>query len=484
MTNLAPRVPAFLRLASRLPWGAGQIAVANGLSSASIFVASIVVVGLGGATELGKYGLIIAVGSVVGGIVDLGTDRVLTQRVAEPSPGWTAAWQALIWLKGGGLALAFLVAIAYFVIRGDSFEVLLVLYGIAVSAWLTLQGLASALRRITLYAVLRIGSRTGGVVTLAAIATLGYRTHPAASAVLSLGVWDFATACLLVLVGVRPGLAQLPSAPASRSASWVAFRQALPLGVSSLATWLYVKLDTILLGLISDLPTVGAYTAAVRLAELLGGLSTALNAVLLPAFSRLSATEPEDLPRARDAAITAVTLGIGLLCLGVFCFADALVAVVFKLSASVLLLRILVWGQVYAAAGVICAVVLQVRGRGRSIAEITVLTSIISIPLYVVLIKIGGAVGAAVATVASYALILPIGLWLRASRSTFVPLLRASIVLLPAIGAGLAVFLYSGGFRGGRLAHGLAAILAYSVIVALGSMLLARSRVPVLARPK
>jgi len=463
-----------LRLASRLSWGAGRVAVANGVSSVAIFAASIMVVRLGGAIELGRYGLIIALGSVVGGVVDLGTDRVLTQRVAETSSGWTAAWRAMIWLKGGGLGIAFLVGLLYFVVRGDSFEVLLVLYGIAISTWLTVQGLASALRRLGLYTVFRIVSRAGGFVTFAATATLGFRAHPAAFAVISFSVWDVASACLMWLAGLRSDVTRLPSAPASRSASWLAFRQALPLGVSTLATWLYVKLDTILLGLTSDLATLGAYTAAVRLAELLGGLSTALNAVLLPAFARLSATESENLHRARDAAIAGVTFSIGLLCLGVFCFADVLVVIAFKLPASALYLQILVWGQIYAAAGVICAVVLQVRGRGRSIAEITVLTSIISIPLYVVLIKIGGAVGAAVATVVSYALILPIGLRLRAARTTFVPLLRASIVLLPAIGAGLGGFLYVGGFTGDRIPHAVAAMVAYCVVAAIGGMLLVR----------
>jgi O-antigen/teichoic acid export membrane protein len=294
-------------------------------------------------------------------------------------------------------------------------------------------------------------------------------------AVISLGVWDIANACLLWLFGLRSDLARLPYAPASRSASWLAFRNALPLGISSLATWVYVKLDTILLGLTTDLATLGAYTAAVRLAELLGGLSTALNAVMLPAFARLSATHPENFRRARDAAITAVTFGIGLLCLGIFCFADMLVSVAFKLPSSSLYLQILVWGQIYAAAGVVCAVVLQVRGRGRSIAEITVLTSIISIPLYVVLIKIGGAVGAAVATVVSYALIIPIGLRLKASRTTFVPLLRASIVLLPAIAAGLGAFLYAGGFGGGRFGHAIIALLAYCVVAGAGSIILVRN---------
>jgi len=466
-----------LRLAGRLSWGAGQVAVANGVAAFVMFVASIIVVRLGGASELGRFGLIIALGSVVGGIVDLGTDRVLTQRVAEMSSGWTAAWRALIWLKGGGLSIAVLVALLYFGVRGDAFEALLVLYAIGTSVWLTLQGLASALHRLGRYTIFRIVSRVGGFVALAAAAAVGVRAHPAALAVTSLFVWDIATACLLWFA-LRAHLARLPSSPASRSASWLAFRQALPLGVSSLAVWLYVKLDTILLGLTTDLITLGAYTAAVRLAELLGGLSTALNAVLLPAFARLSVSEPENFRRARDATITTVVFGVGLLSLVVFCFADALLAVAFKLPASAPYLQILVWGQIYAVAGVICAVDLQVRGRGRSIAEITVLTSLISIPLYVVLIKIGGAVGAAVATLVSYALILPIGLGLRPSRTTFVPLLRASIVLMPAVAAGLGTFLYLGGFRGPRFAHALMAMLAYCVVVAIGGVLLVRSSGP------
>lgn len=464
-----------LRLGRRLSLGAGQVAVANGVSALVIFVASITVVRLGGAKELGRYGLIIALGSVVGGIVDLGTDRVLTQRVAERSSGWTAAWRALIWLKGGGLGIALLVALIYFLVRGDVFEALLVLYGIATSAWLTLQGLASALHRLGRYTIFKVASRVGGLGTLAVAATVGFSAHPAGLAVISLFVWDAGIGGLLWLVGLRSDLARLPATPATRSASWLAFRHALPLGISSLATWLYVKLDTILLGFTTDLATLGAYTAAVRLAELIGGLTTALNAVLLPAFAGLSVTEPENLRRARDAAITAVAFGVGLLCMVVFCFADVLLSVAFKLPASALYLRILVWGQIFAAAGVICAAVLQVRGQGRSIAEITVLTSILSIPLYVVLIKIGGAVGAAVATFVSYALILPIGLGLRPSRTTFVPLLRASVVLLPAIAAGLGAFVYAGGFSGGRVGHALIAVLAYCLVMAIGSLFLLRN---------
>ncbi|HEY9289373.1 MAG TPA: oligosaccharide flippase family protein [Candidatus Dormibacteraeota bacterium] len=453
-----------ISVALKLGWAASQIAVANGIASIALFLTSIVVSKLGGPSQLGEYGLIIAIGALLGGIVDLGSDRVLVQRVAETSVDWRSAWRAVLWLKGGGVTAAGLASLVYFFFSGNLLPLLAVFYALSVTAWLTIQGLASTIQRVRLYSVLRAAGRGAGVIALLVFAWLGYLSHPAALAAVLVSAADVVAGAAIWVVALQPYFRRLRLAPVNRASTLKAVRQSFPLGISSIATWIYVKIDTILLGLLTNLPTVGAYTAAVRLAELLGGLSTAIYTVLLPAFARSSTSDTDDLWRRRNLAVVAVMIAIGFLCLGVFCFANVILEVTFRIAASISYLQILAWGQIYAAAGVISYAILQVRRAQGTIAAISIATSLLSIPLYVALILIWGATGAAIGTVVSYALIVPAGLMLTASRSVFRIVLRASFVVVPSALAGIGIFEVLGGTRAAHLLHALLALSGYCLI--------------------
>jgi O-antigen/teichoic acid export membrane protein len=442
-------VRGLLPVAIRLSAGATLFGLASGVASATLFGLSLLVSWRAGVVDLGRFGLAVAIGSVVGGIIDLGTDRMVTQRIAEKAPSWPAAWRALLMLKVGFFGAATLLAALFWIASSNSLPFLILCYAAATSAWLTVQALASGLSRLGWLAAARVISRVGGFVTFGAfLLSQPHQESASAYALAFVAIWDLGGVVALWFGSMKPGLTRIPGIAADLSGTKRALQEALPLGVSAVATWLYVKLDTIILAWFSDLATLGAYTAAVRLAELLGGFSTALNAVLLPAFARISAKDSKYFQAARDIIIIATALFIGLACLLTYFFADTILAVTYRLPGSAPYLRILIWGQIFGALGAICGAALQIQGLGMAIARIATITAAISLPLYVIFIHFGGATGAAIATVISYGMILPVGLAIPASRRTLVAFLRGLVVPAPALMLGGIAFSLSGGFQG------------------------------------
>src|SRR5450759_1829396 len=120
---------------------------------------------------------------------------------------------------------------------------------------------------------------------------------------------------------------------------------------------------------------------------------------------------------------------MGLVCLVMFLLAGPILNVTYHLADPAIYLRPLVWGQVFAAAAVICGLSLQVSKKSSVLAHISLALAIVSIPTYIVLISLFGAIGAAVGTTALYASIIPIGILLPASRSTFLALLGDVVII-------------------------------------------------------
>jgi O-antigen/teichoic acid export membrane protein len=399
--------------------GAALIGGATTVSSISLFIVSVAVGRVAGVTELGRYGLFIAVGSFLGGVVDLGTDRVITQRLAERAPSWRAALSALVIVKATLIAVGAIVALTYSVVTGTDYAWLVLLQAASVTLMLSAQSIAAGLGRLAPYAIVRVLFRLIAVASVAVlVGVFAHRSQIVEYSIGCIAIGDVMAVALLAWVLFRAEFASAGDAP-TLSTIRQAFRDALPLGVSSLAVWVYLKLDTVLLALFAGLTTVGAYTAAVRLAELLGGVPTALGPVVLSVLARLWNRDESEFRRARDGIVLISTLVIGICCLAVFQFAPGLISATYRIPASTPYLRLLVWGQLFATVGVIGNVALQISRNANAVAQIAIAVAVLSVPTYGILIPIAGGTGAAAATVALYAAIIPIGLLVRSSRRTF-----------------------------------------------------------------
>src|SRR5438132_1592062 len=98
-------------ISMRIGSGAALVFAANVVSTLSLFAVTIAIGRLSGATSLGRYGLIVVLGSFFGGIIDFGTDRVLTERLAQRSPHWPAAWWAVLFFKSLALSIGLIFGV-------------------------------------------------------------------------------------------------------------------------------------------------------------------------------------------------------------------------------------------------------------------------------------------------------------------------------------------------------------------------------------
>jgi O-antigen/teichoic acid export membrane protein len=343
---------------------------------------------------------------------------------------------------------------------------------------LTTQAMAAALDRLPALAIGRIGTR--GAALLGFGATVFFfswsRDALVETAITSIALADIACVFVLGIWSLRPAIARLTRQPVSLVDIRSAIQAGLPLGLSSVAVWLYVKLDTLILAAFVDWTTLGAYTAAVRLAEVLGGIPTALNSAVLPTLARLWSEDQRRFWIMRDTLLAITTTSMGFICLIVFVFAGPIASATYHLANAVPYLQILIWGQVFAACGVICNAALQVNGQNRAVAHISFSVALLSVPVYLALIVGFGGMGAAIGTVALYAAILPIGLLWHSSRATYVPLLKASAIVTLALGFAFATLLLTSQFV--SVPFGLKvllACLAYLMVCVLGYVMTATS---------
>jgi O-antigen/teichoic acid export membrane protein len=408
--------------------------MANVVSTLSLFVVSVAVGRLAGAANLGRYGLLVVLGAFFGGVIDFGTDRVLGERLAQRSLNWTAAWWGVVIVKGCALGLGLVIGVLALELDHAAFGVLVAIQAASLTTTLTAQAIAAGLQRLRALAIVRVGSRTTALAGIGAV--VAFHADLGSIVVYSI-VLVAITDILGVLVLARyvfwPELRKLDSDPWNEASVRAAVRAGLPLGISALAVWLYTKLDTVILAGVTDFATLGVYTAAVRLAELLGGIPTALNSITLATLADLWSKDSRRFRLARDAVLAATTIGMGLACLIMFLLAGPIISATYHLPDVAVYLRPLVWGQLFAASAVICGLSLQVSNRSPAVAHIALALALISIPTYSVLIALFGPLGAAVGTTALYASIIPIGILLPASRDTFVPLLFDAVI----VGVGL-----------------------------------------------
>jgi PST family polysaccharide transporter len=230
-------------------------------------------------------------------------------------------------------------------------------------------------------------------------------------------LWAFAAAESWLSVAVMSGLAYAlwrlhrhgPSLGlrVEPSLGWRLLRESWPLAFSNLAITIYMKIDQIMLGSMTDKVQVGVYAAAVRLSEMWFFVPLAVSTAGFPALMEARqegiAAYHRRLRRMTELMVLisfAVVLPISLL-------ASPLVRLVYGPDYALAgpILRVHVWSGVFVAFGVVFGRWLTAEGRTRFYAMMTVAGAGLNILLNLVLIPRLGGMGAAWATLAAYAFI-------------------------------------------------------------------------------
>ena len=219
--------------------------------------------------------------------------------------------------------------------------------------------------------------------------------------------------------------------------SWGALiRASLPLGILTLLGTISFRTSVVLLGLhAAGSAEVGEYGAAFRLIEATLFIATAFNAASLPWFSR---RDPAAISRGFEMAIKtvlALMLPVGL---GLALFAEPVVETLYgaDYGGAVTPLRIL--GALTALWGVNTTVVTVLVSRNRpDVYTVPALIALVpNLVLSLILIPSHGAVGAAIAAVASAAFL--VAMVVPRTARLFGPVAVVRMVAAP-IGAGLAM---------------------------------------------
>jgi O-antigen/teichoic acid export membrane protein len=190
---------------------------------------------------------------------------------------------------------------------------------------------------------------------------------------------------------------------ATRSGAWALLRHGVPLGLISMITLLYFRLDVLMLGAWRGTAAVGEYAIAFRGSEALLMAAGALSTSLFPFFARLASdgshTAVRQAFRTTYAAATAGAFGAAYL---VSLFAPYLLPRVLPQHPdAVPLLATLVWSVVFMFANMQTSDLLVTHGCDGLVLRISVANLALNAALNAVLIPRYGAIGACAATVAT-----------------------------------------------------------------------------------
>jgi len=242
-------------------------------------------------------------------------------------------------------------------------------------------------------------SRNGIFFFVIVVALAGFRFGVVA-AVLSWLVADVLSGLALV------GMAKRGLSNARGKVNFEYLRSALRYGwrahLANVFSYLYLRLDMILIGAISGSAAVGYYSVAVGVAERLWLVPSAISTTLLP---RLAADKGQDGARASTPVVTRIILLVSAV-------VSALLAVLAKLLVGLLFseaflqavrpLQILLLGVIAASAGMLLGNDLAARGRPDLNAWINGFSCVLNLVLNLLWIPRYGIDGAAWATSLSY----------------------------------------------------------------------------------
>ena len=223
--------------------------------------------------------------------------------------------------------------------------------------------------------------------------------------------------------GVRGGL-RFPLTAARRATMRRLFSEAWPLMFASLAIFVYMKIDEVMLRQLAGPAAVGIYAAAAKLSEVWYFLPTALASSVLPALLRARQSDPAEYALRQQQYYDLSAAVAYLLSVPIALVAPWLVRLAYGagFTAAGPILAVHIWSSVFVFLGVARGQWLVNEGLQKFYLAATCVGAVANIALNLVFIPRWGGLGAAWATVVSYAL----AAWV---ASYFHPAVRATAAM-------------------------------------------------------
>lgn len=194
---------------------------------------------------------------------------------------------------------------------------------------------------------------------------------------------------------------------------WESCRMAYPFAISGVLWILYYQIDLVMLKGIAEVGEAGFYSAAYRIMEMFSALPRVVFYVIFTRLARYHATDPSQLPaQIYKATRVLVALVFPVLLVAGF-LQTILVSIIYgdAYSYSVQSLAILIPSASIQMFGVLAQKFLEATEREKYLPPILLITTTINILSNAILIPSLGAVGAALATLLSEAVLCFIGLF-------------------------------------------------------------------------
>jgi O-antigen/teichoic acid export membrane protein len=387
-------------VASNATW----LTVALVAARACTFALAIVLARKLGVSAYGRYGIAVAIGSMIVPLFDIGITPYMTREVARNRASGDlqavglARQKALLAIA----ALSLTALITAIVAPGwDSFGVLVVMVasmladgfsGFVYSYFQGLERMAFQARQTTLAAMAR---GLGGIACVFIFGSL-----------LSVIAWMLVVSAVQVGVAARRFTGALgeraPEAVADRRTS-IDWRSVITMGLITLFALIYLQVDAVIIGIFENNHAVGLYVAAYAIVGGLQIIPWQIAVALTPVFARSYSSDPARFQKVWQDGLRAVLLISVPLALVATLLAGPLLTFAFgaKFHAAATALAILAWSSPIWSLNMTCGAALRAAGRERWLAWATGVGLALNIGLNLWAVPEFGIAGASAVTVAT-----------------------------------------------------------------------------------
>jgi O-antigen/teichoic acid export membrane protein len=392
-----------------------------------------------GDEALGDYAFALAASSLIWTFAGLGLDRMGMRDMAREPAAIDRLVVPMATLKALAALAMTALAVGGLALLGHSTQVLalVALLGGSMAIALassTVQTVFAASERMELFFITKVPwSFTAAVSGIVVILAGGGIVLAAAVSAVVVGVVGLAWCCVL-LVRIYGAPDPLP-----RVRSWPGMlRAAVPFTFQEMLGQVIFRFDTVLLALLTASAVVGAYGAAFRVLEATLFLAWSVGFAVMPMYSYLQgADRGGELARVYEGSLKLAMVVMAPVSAVLLVCAEPVVDLIYGLPQyddAVPVLQLLAPAIAVYSIGHLAGMLVLVRRPGRVTVIATGAVAAFNVVACLVLIPLFEAVGAAVATLASEALLAVLGLWL-ARRAA--PGARLGWALLTPLAAGV-----------------------------------------------
>ena len=381
-------------------------AIAEASNKAGLIVAALIIAYALGPSEFGQWSFALAIAGIIGLLSDIGLPQSTVKSIgAGGDPRGLVANGVAMKLAASLVAFAALALFSVASGKPDDVALTMLILGAGMLATTFAQYVQSIFRAMALTHIEAMMRIIQQLLMIAAVIFVMLDDGGIVAYAVACSASAFASAvvtCAILWLFV------LPAAPRVDLTAWrVIARDAWPFWVATLLWLAYYRIDIVLLSYFSDDTQTGLYNMAYNGFQVLTMPPTVLILALFPSFAHLYAHER---PRffklriqARNTVIAVAVAVIAVSALVVSPVIDLLLGA--EYAGSALLFRVLAGALLFLYPNYVLMYTLAAANRQKSVTVATAVGAAVNVSINLVMIPLFAALGAAIATFATEAIV-------------------------------------------------------------------------------